>query len=182
MTLPVGTYALGPSDGVLSVRTGRTGAVAKAGHDLLLHVKGWSASVAIGEDPSAMSIALEVDGASLRVIEGTGGMKALDDDDRADIHTTIDAEILMEREVTFRSTEVAPAPDDCLAVTGDLTILGTSRPVAFPLTLADDGTLHAEMVIRQSDWGIKPYSALFGALKVADEVHVAIDARLPAAG
>jgi hypothetical protein len=32
-------------------------------------------------------------------------------------------------------------------------------------------------VVKQSDWGMKQYSILFGALKVADEVEVAIDAR-----
>jgi hypothetical protein len=35
-------------------------------------------------------------------------------------------------------------------------------------------------VVRQTEWGIKPYSALFGALKVADEVHVEVDVALPA--
>ena len=34
-------------------------------------------------------------------------------------------------------------------------------------------------MVKQTDWGIKPYSALFGALKVADEVEVAIDAACP---
>ena len=34
-------------------------------------------------------------------------------------------------------------------------------------------------VVTQTEWGMKPYSALFGALKVADEVRVEIDARLP---
>ena len=33
--------------------------------------------------------------------------------------------------------------------------------------------------IKQTDWGIKPFSALFGTLKVADEVEVGIDAKLP---
>jgi hypothetical protein len=33
--------------------------------------------------------------------------------------------------------------------------------------------------VRQSDWGIKPYSALFGALKVRDEVEVSLDGTLP---
>ena len=32
-------------------------------------------------------------------------------------------------------------------------------------------------VVTQSDWGMKPYSALFGTLKVADEVEVAVDTR-----
>jgi hypothetical protein len=29
--------------------------------------------------------------------------------------------------------------------------------------------------VRQSDWGMKPYSALFGTLKVADEVEVSVE-------
>ena len=48
------------------------------------------------------------------------------------------------------------------------------------LAIGDDGSLKASAVIKQSDWGIKPYSALFGALKVADEVDVALDAQAPA--
>ena len=33
-------------------------------------------------------------------------------------------------------------------------------------------------MVKQTEWGMKPYTALFGALKVADEVRVEIDARL----
>jgi hypothetical protein len=33
-------------------------------------------------------------------------------------------------------------------------------------------------VVKQTAFGMKPYSALFGALKVADEVTIAIDAKL----
>jgi polyisoprenoid-binding protein YceI len=45
--------------------------------------------------------------------------------------------------------------------------------------VAEDGRFSGEATIKQSDWGMKPYSALFGTLKVADEVRVAIDGRLP---
>ena len=48
MSLQTGTYRLGPDDGTLSVRTGRTGAAAKAGHDLLIHVTAWEATLAVG--------------------------------------------------------------------------------------------------------------------------------------
>ena len=65
------------------------------------------------------------------------------------------------------------------ACEGELTLAGTTRPLAFDLDVGDDGRLRAVAVVKQSDWGMKPYSALFGALKVADEVRVEIDAGLP---
>ena len=34
-------------------------------------------------------------------------------------------------------------------------------------------------VVKQTAFGMKPYTALFGALKVADDVRVEIDAALP---
>jgi len=169
----VPTYTLGPVDGALTVRTSRTGAVAKAGHDLLLHVTEWSATL----DTDAPSLTLDADATSLRVREGTGGVKPLDEDDHAKIEETIDDEVLRRRDIAFRSTSVT-AEGDRLAVTGDLTLVGTTRPIAFDLSLAG-GRVTGAAVVRQSEWGIKPYTALFGALKVADEVRVEIDARLP---
>jgi polyisoprenoid-binding protein YceI len=167
------TYTLGPDDGTLSVRTGRTGTVAKAGHDLLIHVEAWSATL----DLEAPRLTLDADSTSLHVVEGTGGMKSLDEDDRANIRQTIDDEILKRADIQFRST-AAERTDRGLAVRGELTLVGTTRPIAFDFTLAD-GRVNGVALLTQTDWGIKPYSALFGALKVADEVRVEIDARLP---
>lgn len=167
------TYTLGPDDGTLSVRTGRTGTVAKAGHDLLIHVAAWSATL----DLETPQVTLDADAASLHVIEGTGGMKGLDEDDRDNIRQTIDDEILKRGDIRFRSTAVERTGDG-LAVRGDLTIAGATRPIGFDLALSGDRVTGAA-VVTQTEWGIKPYSALFGALKVADEVRVEIDARLP---
>ncbi len=181
MAIRTGTYRLGPADGTLSVRTRRTGAAAKAGHNLLLHVTAWEATLEVAPDASASHLELTADGASLRVIEGTGGMQALGDDDRANIEQTIDEEVLKTQAVTFRSRQVQPAATgDGLSVQGDLTLLGSTRPLAFEVAAGDDGRLTCVAVIKQSDWGMKPYSALFGTLKVVDEVEVALDARLPA--
>ena len=165
-------YTLGPEDGILSVHTSRTGAVAKAGHDLVIHVTEWSATL----DTDAPSLTVDADSTSLRVREGTGGMKALDEDDLANIETTIDDEVLLKRDISFRSTSVT-AEGDSLSVTGDLTLVGTTHPLSFDLALAD-GRVRGEAVVKQTEWGMKPYTALFGALKVADEVRVEIDARL----
>jgi hypothetical protein len=39
--------------------------------------------------------------------------------------------------------------------------------------------VRATVVVTQSVFGMKPYSTLFGALKVADEVRVELDAAVP---
>ena len=180
MSIPPGTYRLSPADGTLSVRTERTGAAAKAGHNLLLHVTAWEATLTAAEDPAATTLELSADGASLRVIEGTGGMQSLGDDDKVEIQKTIDDDVLKRQGITFRSTAVTPAVGGSgLRVEGDLTLRGTTRPLAFDVAV-DGGKVAATAVIRQTDWKVKPYSALFGALKVVDEVTVEIDATLPA--
>jgi polyisoprenoid-binding protein YceI len=173
VSITAGSYRLGPSDGTLSVRTGRTGAVAKAGHDLRLDVTAWEGTLEAGPETR---IELTADATSLRVREGTGGMQALDEGDMANIETTIDDEVLKREPIVFRSTQVDAAPGG-LSVQGELTLLGETRPVAFDVAVAD-GTLSAVAVVKQTDFGIKPYSALFGALKVADEVRVELEARL----
>ncbi|HEX7301017.1 MAG TPA: YceI family protein [Solirubrobacteraceae bacterium] len=179
MAIQVGTHKLGPENGTLSVRTSRTGAAAKAGHDLLIHVTAWEATLEVGEDAAPTSMALDADATSLRVREGTGGMQSLDDDDKANIQKTIDDDVLKRRGIQFRSTGVEPAGDGTIGVQGELTLGDKTGPVAFDLAVGDDGSLSGSAVVKQTDWGIKPYSALFGALKVADEVQVAIDAKLP---
>jgi polyisoprenoid-binding protein YceI len=175
VSLQAGTYRLGPDDGTLSIRTGRTGAAAKAGHDLVIEVTAWEATLRVGDDPADTSVELEADATSLHVRQGTGGMQSLGDDDKANIRTTIHDDVLKGHAIAFRSTAVTGA-DGRLSVQGELTLVGTTRPLGFDLAFGDDGRLSATAVVKQSDWGMKPYSALFGALKVADEVRVEIDA------
>jgi hypothetical protein len=175
MAIPPGTYVLGPESGMLFVKTTRTGAAAKAGHDLLIDVTAWQATLEVGD---TASIALDADPKSLRVREGKGGMQKLGDDDKANIDQTIDDEVLQGATIEFRSTGVTSS-DDGLVVHGALTLGGTTSPIAFDVALGPDGALGASVIVRQSDLGITPYSTLFGTLKVVDEVEVVLEARLP---
>src|SRR3954451_19440320 len=84
------TYALGPDDGTLSVRTQRTGAAAMAGHNLLFHVTSWEAVLVVGDDPANAVIEISADGGSLRVEEGSGGVQALSDAQKTEIEQTVD--------------------------------------------------------------------------------------------
>jgi polyisoprenoid-binding protein YceI len=173
VSITAGSYRLGPSDGTLSVRTGRAGAVAKAGHDLRLEVTAWEATLEVGADTR---IELTADATSLRVREGTGGVKPLDEGDKGKIVRAIDEDVLRGAPIVFRSTRADPAPGGW-RLEGELMLRGETRPMAFDVVIAD-GTLSAAAVVRQTDFGIKPYSALFGAIKVADEVKVELEARL----
>jgi Fe-Mn family superoxide dismutase len=109
-------------------------------------------------------------------------MQALGDDDKTSIQQTIDDEVLMRKGIEFRSTAVQPAADGRrISVRGELTLVGKACPIAFDLLVRDDSKLRGSAVVKQTDWGITPYSILFGALKVADEVEVEVevDASLP---
>ncbi len=175
-----GRHELGPDAATLSVRTERAGAASKAGHDLLIHVTSWRATLALGEDGGETSVEVSADATSLRVIEGTGGVQALGDDDKASIEQTIDDEVLHRKEIEFRSSRADPDPGGGrIEVEGELTIDGRTEPISFELAIGEDGALSGSTVVKQTAWGIEPYSALFGALKVRDEVEVALEGQLP---
>lgn len=174
MSLTPGGHTLGPEHGELLVHTRREGAAAKAGHDLEIVVGEWSATLDLGESPS---ITLSADSSSLRVREGRGGIQALDDADKANVNKTIHDEVLKGTAIEFRSTGIERIGER-IQVRGELELMGQTRSLTFDLELDAGGRLAARATVKQTGWGIKPYSALFGALKVADEVEITLDASL----
>jgi YceI-like domain len=177
MGVQVGTYRLGPEHGTLSVRTRRTGAAAKAGHNLRFQVTAWEAVLEVADDPASSLAELSADGGSLRVVEATGGVTSLSEGDKRGIEQTVDDEILRRRQVVFRSSSVE-ANGAGFRLEGELTLMGAAFPYTIDVTVDGDGVLRAQTVVRQTDHGMKPYSTLFGALKVVDEVTIELEARL----
>ncbi|MGI8730813.1 MAG: YceI family protein [Solirubrobacteraceae bacterium] len=173
MSIQAGNHKLGPDNATLRVRTGRHGAASKAGHDLVIEVRSWEATLNVAEDPAQSTLELTADATSLHVVEGVGGMNALGDDDKADIRKTIDKDVLKKDAVEFRSTSISDS-DGGLAISGDLSMSGKSKAVDFVVS-GDGGKLAGSATLNQSDWDIEPYSALFGALKVNDEVTVEVE-------
>lgn len=164
------TYELGPENGTLEVRTGKGGAASVAGHNLRMQVGSWHATI----DLDTGSASLSADPRSFRVLEGTGGVMPLGDEEKEAIPKTIDEDVLKGAPIEFRSTQLNVA-DRRVDVQGELELFGTRRPVAFALDIRD-GHIHGTASVTQSDWGVKPYTALFGTLKVADVVHIELDA------
>ena len=162
---------LGPENGTLTVLTGKSGAAAKAGHNLRIEVTRWQAT--LDKD----TLELTADARSLRVVDGSGGVSPLGGEEKAGIAQTIDDKVLQGGSIAFRSSRVTER-EGGLDVEGELKLLGVRHPIDFALALAD-GHLTGSATFKQTDWRIKPYSALFGTLKVADAVEVAVDATLP---
>lgn len=170
---------LGPDNATLRVKTYREGVVSKAGHDLVIDVTSWQATVTSGEDSTPVSVELSADPRSLRVRDGHGGAKALSDKDRGDITKNIEKKVLGGDAIEFRSTGVdRPGDDGRLHVSGELRLAGTARPVSFALRRRDEGRAEGVGPLRQSDWGIEPYTALMGMLKVRDDIEIVLDAKL----
>ncbi|MFB4312177.1 YceI family protein [Actinomadura sp. GTD37] len=171
-----GNFQLGPGDGRLLLRTGRSGLGRRAGHDLTIEAARWSAEAEAREPLSASSVAVTVEVDALEVREGTGGAMPLSDRDRAEIgknlRKTLDA--ARHPRITFASTAVGDG-----FVEGDLTIMGRTKPVRIAAAL-EDGRVRGSVTVTQTRWGIKPYTAFFGALRLADDVEVEFDLKLPA--
>jgi polyisoprenoid-binding protein YceI len=180
VVLRAGTHTVGGGHGTLQVRTYREGLAQKVGHDLIIDVDSWDAVAEVREDGTLAAVRFTADPRSLRVREGLRGVKPLTDKDRAGIRQTIDETILRGRPIAFRSTAIEHE-DGRLTVRGELELAGTTRPATFDLSAAADGRLRGTLPVTQSEWGIKPYRGMMGALKVRDTVEVVLDVPLPSA-
>jgi hypothetical protein len=160
---------LGPEHGELLVHTHRDGVAAKAGHDLVLRVTRWEAQLEPGGD---VRVELTAEPASIEVVEGHGGARPLSERDRRDIVKNIAGKVLGSRPVSFRSERAEELGSGRYAVEGPLTVAGRTQTVSWELELGEDGRVAGEAVVVQSRFGIKPYSALLGALRVGDRVEV----------
>jgi polyisoprenoid-binding protein YceI len=174
-----GTHRVGGEHGTLQVRTYREGLAQKVGHDLIIDVEQWDAVAEVGEDGTLSTVQLNADPHSLTVRDGLRGVKPLTDKDRASIGETIDEKI-GGGPIAFRSTAIE-RDNGGLTVRGELELAGTRRPASFELSAAADGRLRGTLPVTQSDWAIKPYRGMMGALKVRDTVEVVLDVLLPSA-
>ena len=121
MGIRAGTHTLGPDSASLEVRTYREGGVlSKAGHDLIIDVRDWEATLELGEEGS--SLRLRADPRSLHPREGLHGIKPLTDRDRDEIRKNIEEKVVGAEPVEFRSSAVeAPARDAFVTVSDTAT-------------------------------------------------------------
>lgn len=145
----------------------REGLLSAVGHDLCLRVERFA--VEVTGDAQAPAILGRFDAASLRV---TGDVSA---GDARKIEGNAADDVLAARKfptIEFRSTRVT-RDGERARIEGTLTLHGATRPIAVD-AVADAGDWRAEVRLDQRDFGIKPFSAMLGTLRVRPDVLVKI--------
>lgn len=173
--------------------TSRDGLAATAGHDLTIEITQWSAELEVTDDLAPTGLTVRADMNSLVVREGRGGVKPLTDRDRREIAGTARRMLRADQfpAATFTATQFDRNGEGG-TLTGTLSLAGRDRPLRLTVTSTNGsgevgpadgpgpgGSYHATAVVRQTDFGIKPYTAFLGALKVSDQVRLEIDVDLP---
>jgi len=173
-----GRHHLGPESGRLTLRTYRSGLAAQAGHDLTIDVTRWRADI----DPPALDATIDL--TSLAIREGRGGLMPLTDRDRRDILGQARKQLDTGHypEASYSATMFTPDASGGGAIDGTLTLHGQSRPLRLQVARTGDGQYRASGTVVQTQFGIKPYSGMFGALKLRDDVEIEITVTLPAPG
>lgn len=173
-------WNLDQSDGELLVRTGVAGPAAKMGHRLTIAMQTWHAEVHWdGDTPTAVDLAVEVD--SLQVQSGEGGVTPLTPPERVVARANALKALEQRRypQIRFHAEDIT-ATDGGYRLSGSLQIHGQTRDCVVELgveDLGDEWSVSCEQQVRQTDFGVKPYSLAMGTLKVADVVTVSFTAQ-----
>ena len=149
------------------------------GHRLTIAMTRWCATVRWSHSrPVSAELAVETD--SFEVLRGDGGVKGLSGAEKALVRSNALKSLSASRFPQIRYVaDVIEQTDDGYRLSGALQIRGESRDHVIDLhteDLEDSWRMSVESTIRQSDYGIKPYSLLMGSVQVADEVSLIFSA------
>lgn len=184
MALKTGTYRVNAHSGKLSVYTYKEGFLSAVAHDLLIEVTDFTVNVNV-LDGHTVNGEAEVQANSLKVIcamkDGQCQHDTLKEKDKADIEEATFKDVLHVSKyptITFRLQNIAQGDEGVYRIGGELTLHGVTRPVEFDAKTTTGKDFKGRFTLGQKDFGIKPYKALLGTLKVKNEVDIAFDLTL----
>jgi polyisoprenoid-binding protein YceI len=183
MAIHPGRHQFGTDRGRITLRTSRDGLAASAGHDLTIDAVRWTGELVVEQDLAPSALTVTIDLGALVVRDGTGGIKPLSDRDKREIAVSARKVLGADRypQATFTATGFEPdASGTGGTITGTLALAGKSGPQRLAVSQPEPGHYRATTTIRQTGYGIKPYSAFLGSLRVADAVEVEADIDLSA--
>ena len=185
--IPAGArvFRIDPARSVVTILVHRAGPFAKLAHNHVVTSDGESGLAWEGRDPASSGFEIHLPVASLVVDDpsaraGIGGefAGAVPESAREGTYKNMTRPEVLDLaefpEVTVRCYGLAGTWDRPVAA-ADLTIRGATHRIEIPIelertpaTLVARGSLH----VRQSDFGITPFSAAGGAIQVGDELDL----------
>lgn len=173
------TYTIVASESSFWVFVAKAGLFSAFAHDHEIGVKSFTGKIVLPESGAGGgSLELEVNAASLAVLD-----KQPSEADKQKIFDSMHKEVLESAKfpkIAFKSVSVSDlkqtgADAYNLTLNGDLTLKGVTRRIAVPVLLtvsAQQLRAVGKYTLKQTDFGIKPYSAAGGAVKVKNEVVI----------
>lgn len=176
------TFILDAKKTQLVIQVFKDGAAAAFAHDHTVHATELSGEVvADPAHPESSRVSVTVQTKSLvnddpQVRRQFGLDPAVPEKDRRAIDESMKGRDQLDvgryPTISFVSTAVEKAGDN-IQLTGDFTLHGVTRAIKLPIQVALDGDSlvgDGKVRLKQSDWGITPYSAFLGAVKNKDEI------------
>jgi polyisoprenoid-binding protein YceI len=179
-TEPV-SYRLVPEQSKFAVQAFAEGLFSAFGHDPVIHIRDFAGEVQFVPGTFAnASLKITVDPNSLVV------GNEVKEKDRLEIERTMRGEVLETgkyAEIVFQSNNIAVnrlAQGRCrVRIIGDLTLHGVTQKnlwISAEATVsADSLRAQGEFSLKQTDFGIKPYSAAGGTIKLKNELKFSFD-------
>jgi polyisoprenoid-binding protein YceI len=172
-------YAVDEGRSTASAHVGKTGIASFAGHEHVVVARTLQGEVQFDpQDLPQSSVDVVVDARSLTVRE-----EGEPDGDAAKVQKVMQSpgqlDVMGHRLIHFRSTRVqgrqtGPTTFD-LAVSGELTLRGKTRPFQVPIHLEVQGNeliASGKLTVKLSDFGIEPTAAAGGLVKVENDVPI----------
>ena len=173
-------YSIDSAKSKIEIKVAKDGLFKAFGHDHVVTASKFAGNMQFATakvEDSSVSFTTEAN--SLRVVDPGESER-----DRNEVQTTMLGEQVLNAarypRIQFSSSmiKVVSASKNTfdLQVTGTLTLHGTQKPVTLPvhLQISDDGSLtcDTELSLLQSEFGITPYKAAGGAVKVKDKLKL----------
>ncbi len=183
MSLKAGSYCLDTNSGNLHVYTFKEGLLSKLAHDLLIDITNFKVNLEVPEAGFASgSLELEIQANSLKVtcaLKDGERTDALKEKDIADIERDMGVKVLHPDKyptATF-SSKAIEEKDGGYKINGDLSLHGVTKTIDFDIDTNGEN-LKGKITLLQKDYGIKPFKAMMGTLKIKNEINIGFDLSL----
>jgi hypothetical protein len=182
-------YDLQAADSLLEIRAYRGGALASAGHNHIIASHDLSGTVYVPDDVLKTSFEVHVPLATLTVDEAALRAQEMSPDFPPEVPESakqgtrthmlgpelLDAESNPEIILRALGLTADPSAADTVLAHIQASVRGAPHEFSAPVHYVRAGgslTLSGQVRVRQSDLGLKPYSAMLGALQVQDEMLI----------